>query len=267
MKVRCENRETASVWRVYLDPTNEEGEVVLDGDGLSELSRLIDEANESPKCRVITLQSNGGVFCRGMDLRFLTAHAGEDLSRRVRAYAQCMRQLRECKRAVVCVVDGDAMGGGVGLAAASDHVVGTARASFAFPEAVLGLVPAMVLPLLMQRVPPQKARWLALSGSSLKAQEAHRLGLVDQLVEGPIEAEKALRQVIKRLLRANPRSVAKVKRFAAEVTEMECGEALLAGADHTSKDLLELETIAAIRGFLAGESPPWFERYKPRSGD
>ena len=39
--------------------------------------------------------------------------------------------------------------------------------------------------------------------------------------------------------------------------------ALQAGAEHTAKDLLELETIAAIRGLLAGESPPWFERYKP----
>ena len=43
---------------------------------------------------------------------------------------------------------------------------------------------------------------------------------------------------------------------------MRVADSLLAGADRTAQDLLELETIAAIRGLLSGQTPPWFERYK-----
>ncbi len=260
MRVRCHT--DGSVWRVTLEPSPKSQDVVLDGDGLDRLHQLLDDA-ESQQCRVMILQGQAGQFCKGMDLRFLTQHAGEDLSRRLESYARCMARIRDANHAVVAVVDGDAMGGGVGMAAAADYVIATSRAVFAFPEVVLGLIPAMVLPLLCQRMPLQKARWLALSGSKVKAAEAFTLGLVDHVAEGPIEIEQRLKAVIKQMLRANPRSVAKLKRFATEVANLDCAEALQMGAEHTAKDLLELETIAAIRGLLANESPPWFERYKP----
>jgi methylglutaconyl-CoA hydratase/polyketide biosynthesis enoyl-CoA hydratase PksH len=261
MRVRCDLRE-GPVWRVRLEP-NASGEVALDGDGIAALDELITQATESSRCRVIVLESSSGVFCRGMDLRFVTKHAGEDLSERIVSYARCMVRLRTSECAVVSLVDGEAIGGGVGLAAAADVVIATVRASFHLPEVVLGLVPAMVLPLLQERMAPQKARWMALSGTRLGAQQAGQLGLVDEVVENAIQLEHALRSVLKRLLRASPRSVHKIKRYADHIAGMSFKEAMEAGAERTSQDLLELETIAAIRDFLAGESPPWFERYKP----
>jgi enoyl-CoA hydratase/carnithine racemase len=212
---------------------------------------------------VVVVEGTAGVFCRGMDLRFLTAHAGEDMSERLSAYARCIARLFTAECVVVALVDGEAIGGGVGLAAAADVVIATDRASFHLPEAVLGLVPALVLPLLQRRMPAQKARWMALSGARISAAEAHRLGLVDEVVENSLQLEHALRSLIKRLLRVNPRSVSKIKRHGEEVAALGVGEAMERGVERTAKDLLELETIAAIRGFLAGESPPWFERYKP----
>lgn len=261
MQVRCDKRE-GPVWRIRLEP-GDSGEVTLDGDGIAALDRLIAEATESSRCRIIVLESSSGVFCRGMDLSFVTAHAGEDMSERVVSYARCIIRLRTSDCAVVSLVDGEAIGGGVGLAAAADVVIATARSSFHLPEAILGLVPAMVLPLLFERMPPQKARWMALSGDRLGAREAGQLGLVDDVVENAIQLEHALRSVLKRLLRASPRSVSKIKRYADQVAGLPFQEAMELGAERTSQDLLELETIAAIRGFLAGESPPWFERYKP----
>ena len=52
---------------------------------------------------------------------------------------------------------------------------------FALPECVLGLIPAMVMPLLCERMPVQKARWMALSSRNVKAEEALAIGLVDEL--------------------------------------------------------------------------------------
>ncbi len=264
MRLRCD-RKDGPVWRVHLEPGNK-AEVVFDGEGLQELDDLLDAAQGSRRCRVLVIESAPGVFCRGMDLDFLIAHAGEDQSERIGAYARCMERLRGSDKAVVCLIDGEAMGGGVGLAAAADVVIATARSQFALPECVLGLIPAMVMPLLCERMPVQKARWMALSSRNVKAEEALELGLVDEMVEGPIQLEQALRRVLKRLLRASPRAVARLKRYSSEIANLSRIDALQAGAERTSQDLLELETIAAIRGFIAGESPPWFERYRPGGG-
>ncbi len=260
MRLRCD-RKDGPVWRVHLEP-GDKADVVFDSIGLAELDRLLDDAENSRRCRVLVIESVPGMFCRGMDLEFLVAHAGEDQSERITAYARCMERLRSSDKAVVCLVDGDAMGGGVGLAAAADVILATSRAVFALPECVLGLIPAMVMPLLCERIPVQKARWMALSSRSVKADEALAIGLIDELVEGPLELEQALRNVLKRLLRASPRAVARLKRYSSEIATLSRADALQAGAERTANDLLELETIAAIRGFIAGESPPWFERYR-----
>ncbi|MFO7565313.1 MAG: enoyl-CoA hydratase/isomerase family protein [Enhygromyxa sp.] len=268
MRLRCDTHD-APVWRIRLEPDERpgrRGEVVFDGAGLAKLDELLQEAEETKRCRVLVIESMPGVFCRGMDLEFLVAHAGEDQSDKLAAYAQCMERLRGSPKAVICLIDGEAMGGGVGLAAAADLVIATARARFALPECVLGLIPAMVLPLLCERMPVQKARWMALSSRSVTADEAASIGLVDELVEGPIQLEQALRRALKRLLRASPSAVARVKRYSSEIATLSRADALELGAQRTAKDLIELETIAAIRGFMAGESPPWFERYRPGGG-
>lgn len=261
MRVRCDAKD-GPVWRVRLE-AGDKGEVSFDGVGLAELDALLGDAEQSPRCRVLVLESAPGVFCRGMDLDFIVAHAGEDQSDRLGAYARCMEQLRGSPKAVICLIDGEAQGGGVGLAAAADVVIATNRSAFALPECVLGLIPAMVLPLLCERMPVQKARWMALSSRSVKAEEALAIGLVDEVVEGPIQLEQAARRTLKRLLRASPRAVARLKRYSSEIATLGRVEALEVGAQRTAQDLLELETIAAIRGFMAGESPAWFERYRP----
>ena len=260
MKLRCENQE-ASVWRIRFEGRDGQ-DVSLDGDGLEDLHRVLQEAEESSHCRVLVLESRPGVFCRGMDLSFVLAHAGEDLSDRIRSYATTMERLRTSRCATVCLVDGEVQGGGVGLVAACDAVLATSRASFALPETVLGLIPAMVLPLLLTRMPRQKARWMALSNRVISADAATELGIVDELFERPIDLERGMRRVVKRLLRASPRAIERLKRFEQEIAHMRVADSLLLGADRTAKDLLELETIAAIRSLLSGESPPWFERYK-----
>jgi enoyl-CoA hydratase/carnithine racemase len=268
MRLRCDNRD-APVWRIHLEPGSkpgDKGEVVFDGAGLAQLDALLQDAEASKRCRVLVIESTPGVFCRGMDLEFLVAHAGEDQYDKLEAYARCMERLRGSDKAVICLIDGEAMGGGVGLAAAADLVIATARSRFALPECVLGLIPAMVLPLLCERMPVQKARWLALSSRSIRADEAASMGLVDEVVEGPIQLEQSLRRTLKRLLRASPNAVARLKRYSSEIATLSRADALELGAERTAKDLIELETIAAIRGFMAGESPPWFERYRPGGG-
>lgn len=261
MRLRCDAKR-GPVWRVSLEPGDKPA-VVLDGPGVAALGELLAEAELDTSCRVLVFESAGEQFCRGMDLDFLVAHAGEDHSAELLGHARCMESLRASSKTVICIVDGEAVGGGVGLAAAADLVLATPRASFALPECVFGLIPAIVLPLLCERMPVQKARALTISGRRVSAEGAHTLGLVDELVADRTKLEPTLRRVIKQLLRISPRAVGELKRFSASLATLSRAEALERGAAQTAADLREPETIAALAAFHSGELPPWFERYRP----
>jgi len=258
------DRSDPHVWRLHL-AAGASGDVTLDGPLVAELLAVI-KSSDATGCRVLVLESAvAGVFCRGMDLVGASEGAAgrREIADELRTYALCLEAMREGRAAVLAVVDGEAAGGGVGLAAAADLLIATDRATFAFPEIFLGLMPAMVLPVLRERVGPQRARWYAMSGATLTAAQGLSTGLVDRLVPDAGAAEQALRGAIKRLLRASPEAVARTKAFSVETADLGLREALARGAQRTAHDVADPETAAAIEGFLDGASPPWFARYKP----
>jgi len=255
--MRVEHEEThPAIWRIRLHP-GEAGAVRLDAAGVTELMDRVAAADASPECRVIVLEGTGGCFCMGMDLDAVMVDPA-DAVKHVHTFARCLGRLRSSPKAVVAVVDGAAAGGGVGLAAAADIVVATTRATFALPEAILGLLPAVVMPLLLMRLTPQKARWLALSGG-IDARQALTLGLVDHLVEDPTQVERALRPILKHLLHTCPECVAGLKTLGDEIAGLPLDAALAQGAERTAAMILEPGRIAVFQAFLRGEAmPPWF---------
>jgi enoyl-CoA hydratase/carnithine racemase len=263
MRVQVQGTGTP-VRRIGLGP-GEGTEVLIDVQGVAALAAALEDAEHDPSCRVMVVEGTPGVFCSGMDLAFTTSATQEDLLDQARGFARCLAMMRSSKRVVISAVDGEAVGGGVGLAAAADICLATERSSFALPELVLGLVPAVVLPVLLQRVLPQKVRLMCLSGAIHPA-EALAWGLVDRAVKGTGELEKAVRSAIKHCLRCSPRAVAELKAISAG-TGGDLPEALEAGAEHMVRFLDDEATLQALEGFLDGEALPWFERYRPEETD
>lgn len=262
MKVLREDTQ-AAVWRLRMTG-GAAGEEPLIDQGITELSAALDEAEAAPDCRVIVLSGTPGCFCKGMDLRMLATCSARELSDGVFAFADCLRRLRLCSKLTISVVAGAATGGGVGLAAAADVLLASSRAVFSLPELVLGLAPAVITPILLNRMLPQKIRLLALSGA-IDAQRALELGLADQRVEGPDALEQALQVLVKQGLRSHPAALTQLKRMTDRVHDTPLAEALAAGAQCTAAMLADPERAQAIRGFLEGEAPPWFARVETRT--
>lgn len=258
MDLRCEGLDSP-VWRACLIP-DANGVVAIGGPGVAALEQLLLRAQADEHCRALVITSEGGEFCRGMDLNMLTHSEAAERHEAIAGFARCLGLLRWLRVPSLCLVEGAALGGGVGLVAACDLVIASKAASFALPELLLGLIPAVVLPVLGERIGPGRARWLTLFGETLTASAALHLGLVDELTEDPA---LTLAARLKRLLRSSPAAVARLREFSGEIAGMPLAEALAAGVARTSADTSDPEVVAAVSGFVAGVAPPWFVRYRP----
>jgi enoyl-CoA hydratase/carnithine racemase len=151
----------------------------------------------------------------------------------------------------------------VGLVAASDIVLASDRASFSLPELCLGLLPAVILPLLLERMPPQKARLLALA-PALTAPRAQQLGLVDELALSPVTLQGLLHQHLKQALRTHPGAAGALKQLSEQQALLVRQEALRLGAENTTQRLSDSATRRVLKAFVDGELPPWFAHYRPQ---
>lgn len=235
---------------------------VIHSDSLQYLIDHFREAADDERTRVIVLVGSAESFCRGLDLHALLTDRSQEpeddtarLTAATAGFARLLQDIRFAPRPVIAAVEGCAIGGGVGLVAACDIVLATQAATFALPELLLGLLPATILPLLLERMPAQKVRRLALLAESCPAAEARDLGLVDQVV--PADGlERALRRTIRALLRLDPSAVGTLKQYSAEVTREGLAEALQRGAAMTANSLGDPAGKARIRAFL-DEGVPW----------
>lgn len=201
--------------------------------------------------RYVTIEGPPGAFCEGLDLDQL-ADSHDDVGSAQRSYARMLRAIEHAPCPVIALVDGVALGGGLGLMAAADLVIATPRATFGLPETLVGLIPAVALPCIARRVGPARARLLALEGGSIDAEQALRAGLVDEVAP---DLEAACARRAKRLTRMDAAAQCEVKTIAAAMDTP--------GADDDAlrrfADLYETPATRRRIARLAAGEPPWLD--------
>jgi enoyl-CoA hydratase/carnithine racemase len=140
-----------------------------------------------------------------------------------------------------------------------DVVLATPRSTFALPEALLGLLPAIVMPVLLERMTPQKARVFALLGASRDAAWASRYGLVDEVVDAD-DLERRAARVARELGRVGPRAVGELRGLVAEMARLEPDSALARGAARTTAAVADPAVRETVRRFLEDGELPWRPR-------
>lgn len=183
---------------------NEESGNRLSERMLAELHEALDTVESTPGARVLVLSGQGSAFCAGMELEEI-----DDTWRRlVPAIGSFLRRLVTSSLVSVAYVDGAASGGGVGLAAACDHVVVGPCATFRMTELLFGLVPAAILPVVARRVGLHTAYGWALTSRELSGTEAVSKGLADAA-----GGEPALRGTLRGLRAAEPTALVALKDY------------------------------------------------------
>jgi enoyl-CoA hydratase/carnithine racemase len=237
--------------RIALPPT-------LGTDSLAALRADFERAAADPDAGPWILHGADGTFCRGMDLSGMSSSTDE-APPGPRAFAECLALLRTAPRPTIALIDGAVLGGGVGVACACDVVLATPRSTFGLPEALLGVLPAIVMPLVLERLTPQRARLLALSGGSRDAAWALSAGLVDELAE-PDAIERRAARVARDLGRVSPRSVLDLRGLVDEARLLPAREALERGVARTTAAVADPEIRENVRRFVEDGELPWSPR-------
>lgn len=156
--------------------------------------------DDQPKVVIVT--GEGKAFCAGMDLKQVivegetTADVPEWL---LSELGRLLIRLRALPGVTIASVNGAAVGGGCGFAAACDIAITHADAKLGYPEVDLGLCPAVVAPWLVRKIGAGRARRVLLSGGVMSGRDAFEVGVVDHVVGSREELGAATRALAERL--------------------------------------------------------------------
>ena len=224
---------------------------------MAELASRVNEAAVDPAVRLIVITGAGDrAFSAGGDLsgRFVDAPLADHDARG--ALADLIRSIRRCGKPVVARVNGHALAGGFGLAAACDIVIAVDDATFGTPEITVGLWPMMITAVLQRLIPQRAAFDLMATGRRLSADEALRLGVVSRVVPR-MELDSVVDETVDRLLTVSPAVLALGKDAFYAVEDMPLDAAL----DHLHNGLttvgLTEDAAEGVAAFVEKRDPEW----------
>ena len=223
-----------------------------------ELIDALEEAAQS-NCRVLVLAGAGEAFCAGLDLSELQAmQANGAAEHRTDAerIARLFLALYDMPVPTIASVHGAAIAGGAGLATICDFTLATPAAKFGFTEVRIGFVPALVSAFLALQIGDKLSRDLLLTGRIVEAAEAHRIGLVNEVVAAEKLAERV--QALADVLIANcPESLKATKRLLAAQNKVWLDAAVAAGLEANALSRETADFREGVAAFLEKRKPEW----------
>lgn len=224
----------------------------------TELISALEEAAASD-CRVLILTGAGEAFCSGLDLSELQSmrdKTAADHRTDAERIARLFVTLHELPIPTIAAVHGPAIAGGTGLAMICDFTMATPASKFGFTEVRIGFVPALVSAFLSLHIGEKRCRDLLLTGRLFDAEEAHRIGLVNEVVSHG-ELMTRVQTLAETLLANSPQSLSATKRLLATQNRPWLDAAIAAGLAANSESRETEDLREGVAAFLEKRKPAW----------
>ena len=225
---------------------------------IAELTEAAHQLAADASVRVVVLAADGPTFCAGGDLGWMKEQMTADAATRragAEALAAMLGALNRLPKPLIGRVQGNAFGGGVGMACVCDVALAADTALFGLTETRLGLIPATIGPYVLARMGEAAARRVFMSSRRFGAEEAAHLGVIARAV--PSEAlDAAVEAEVTPYLSCAPGAVAAAKALARRL-----------GSDIRDADIVH--SIDALIAQWEGDEAPegiaaFFEKRAPR---
>jgi enoyl-CoA hydratase/carnithine racemase len=224
---------------------------------VNELLWALADAEGDPDVRAIVITGAGDAFCAGGDFAQMTGGAGaaDDLAPKG-DYADLLLAMSQATKPIVARVNGHAMGGGLGIVAASHLAIAARGAKLGTPEINVGLFPMMIMAVLQRLVPRRRLVEMMLLGERLDAEEAAAYGLVNRAVVAA-ELDDAVKAVTDALLAKSPIALRLgLDAFAAQ-DDLDLEAALPLLRDRLAGCLATDDAREGLTAFLEKRAPKW----------
>jgi enoyl-CoA hydratase/carnithine racemase len=224
---------------------------------LARLQAELDGIKDDPGVRVVVITGTGRAFCAGHDLKEMACE--RERAKLVELFGACSRMvlsLTQLPQPVIALVDGIATAAGCQLVAACDLALATTNARFATSGIKYGLFCSTPMVALSRNVPRKPALEMLLTGDFIEADEALRLGLVNQVV-APDKLEEAFDALLARLLDKPPEVLGLGKRAFYRQLEMGLEDAYHFTTEVIVDNALGKDFEEGLAAFLEKRAPAW----------
>jgi len=225
---------------------------------IDDILRALQEV-ENSQVQILILTGAGKAFCSGMDLdnlRSVTGRTSDENRADSLTMARLFRTLYEFPKVTIAAVNGPAVAGGCGLATLCDFTLASTEAKFGYTEVRIGFLPAIVSAFLLHQVGEKHARDLLLTGRIINADEAFRIGLVNEVVARDNLLERA-RQLASSLLQNSPPSLLATKRLLKKFASAELDQQIAAAVEENARIRATEDFREGVTSFLEKRNPRW----------
>ena len=250
-----------SVLTIWLN--RPEARNALSAEMVDELGAVLDAIRADRSLRTIILRGKGGFFCAGGDIKgFKSDLQGgapdrDEVARGNRSFGDLMIKLNEQPQTVIILVEGAAIGGGLGLACVGDVTIVTRDARFRLSETSLRIPPAQIAPFVTERVGLTQARRLMLTGARFQGAEAVQYGIGHILAQDTADMEAKCAEVLEQIALCAPGANAVTKGIVFETTRRPRPEALDFASRGFADCMLSEEGREGVAAFVEKRKPKW----------
>ena len=207
----------------------------------------------------ILLRGEGKAFCAGADLNYMKRMVDftfEENQKDADVLYEMYEVIKACHLPVLAVVQGAAFGGGLGLIAVCDYVIAEEQTQFCFSEVKLGLVPAVISPFVLSKVPRGQVAPYMLSGKTFSAAQALQMGLVHEVA---IESDllDSMESMVTRFQAAGSHAIAATKELLAKLPNLTEDQVRGETTHVIAERRASTEGQEGLKSFLEKRSPAW----------
>ena len=226
---------------------------------VNDVMNALDEVETSTASEVLIITGAGKAFCAGLDLEDLKRLTGKTHEQNIadsRTMANLFRRIYDFPKPTIAAVNGHAIAGGTGIATMCDFTLAVPEAKFGYTEVKIGFVPAIVSSYLVFQVGHKVARDLLLTARLFDAAEAHRYGLVNEIVAPENLMERA-NQLAALLLENSPSSVRATKKLINGFIKEQLDVQVAAAVEDNARIRTTADFKEGISSFLEKRKPVW----------
>lgn len=216
------------------------------------------EAIEHSDTRVVLLQGNGKHFCAGADLQWMKKSTDLDATENYQdalTLANLLDKLANLSKPTIALAQGNIRGGGCGLMACCDFVIGSDKLCCAFSEVKLGLTPATIAPYVIRRIGYQAAKYYFISAETIDASKAHDIKLIDNIVSHD-QLDTAANSLTETLCGNAPMAIHHSKQLLHRLAPL-TRAVIMDSAFQLAKQRQSAEAREGVSAFFAKRLPDW----------